>query len=190
MNENPRGFDHWFHPKGDWILPLVGLWADGFSLGRGAKLPRGSVLGWVMYSNAMIKPRIQDHDGTPYSRYESLGLRFLIQFGMEKESERDNIAGDGSITNVRRVYVSNMTVGIAKTTKGPGQLKNQQIKDIDHVVQRPRAILSSPDNDYWIGEMNKKASKRDFIPKTRVERLNVVPADAKDAQIRTRGTRP
>lgn len=39
--------------------------------------------------------------------------------------------------------------------------------------------------------MNKKASKRDSIPKTtHVERLNVARVDAKDAHIRARGTRP
>lgn len=49
---------------------------------------------------------------------------------------------------MRRIYVSNLPMAITPMAKGLNlrseQNKNHQVKDVDRVVQRPRAVLSSP----------------------------------------------
>ncbi|XP_022015185.1 uncharacterized protein LOC110914741 [Helianthus annuus] len=142
-----------------------------------------------MHSKVMVKAQVQDCDADLDSPFESLvlGLRYLIELGTEKESQRDNKARHDSITKARRVCVSNFAMAVATpTSKGPGQRKTHQIKDVQ--IQRPRAVLSSPDNDHLIGEMNKKASKQNSTTKTREWRVNLDRVDGENAHRRIRGT--
>ncbi|KAL8253037.1 hypothetical protein R6Q59_036730 [Mikania micrantha] len=141
----------------------------------------------------MIKTRVQDRDQALYSSFESLGLRYLIQFGKEKESISHNIANDDCVTNARQICMSNLALSNTQVTKdlGSGHPKSHQHKHVDHVVQRPRAVLSSPDNDRMIGEMNKKAnSKRGFNLKTHGERFNLARVDGETTHIKICDTSP
>nr|GEU37200.1 hypothetical protein [Tanacetum cinerariifolium] len=133
----------------------------------------------------MVKARIQDRDGDLYSPVETLGLRYLIQFAAEKEA----VVPDDH-AKVRRICVSRLKMAVTPLEKGSGRIKNHQIKDADH-VQRPRAVLSSPDNDHLIGEMNKKALKRGSTQNTRPSgRVNVARVGVESAHVRVRDTSP
>ncbi|KAI3749570.1 hypothetical protein L2E82_20184 [Cichorium intybus] len=112
-------------------------------------------------------------------------LRYLVHFGVE------NIVPDESNAKPRRICISNFTMRTIPITKDSGQIENRQIKAVDHVVQRPRATLSSPDNDYLIGKMNEKAFNRVSAPKTSASgRDNLVRVDVGNARVRVRGTNP
>nr|XP_043637541.1 uncharacterized protein LOC122608503 isoform X2 [Erigeron canadensis] len=139
-----------------------------------------------MYTKVIVKAR--DHDGDRFCPLESLGLRYLIQSGPEIESETENVSRGDSNVKVRRICVSNLVMAITPAPKGTGPTKNDRVKDIDRVAQRPRAILSSPENDDLIGKMNEKASKRHSTPKTATLRSNMTRVDVDNARIRVRGT--
>ncbi|KAL4558622.1 hypothetical protein LXL04_036823 [Taraxacum kok-saghyz] len=122
------------------------------------------------------------------SSFESLaeGLRYLIRFGEE------NIALDESSEKARRICVPKLTMRTPRISKGLEKTENRQIKDVDHVVQRPRAVLSSPDNDYLIGKMNQKAFERVSTPKPSAPsgKVNLVRVVVENARVRVRGTNP
>lgn len=107
------------------------------------------------------------------------GLRYLVRFGVE------NVAPDESYAKARQICGSNLAMRTFPIAKGSGKIENREIKDVDHAVQRPRAVLSSPDNDYLIGRMNEKAFKRVSTPKPHV---NLVHVDVGKARVTVRGT--
>ncbi|CAH1447246.1 unnamed protein product [Lactuca virosa] len=127
-----------------------------------------------MYPKVIVKEQVHDH-------VESLGLRYLVRFGVE------NVAPDESYAKARQICVSNLAMRTLPNAKGSGKIENREIKDVDHAVQRPRAVLSSPDNDYLIGKMNEKAFKRVSTPKPHASgKVNLVCVDVGKA----RGTNP
>ncbi|XP_076908242.1 uncharacterized protein LOC143594383 [Bidens hawaiensis] len=126
--------------------------------------------------------------GDLYFPFESLGLRYLIQLEVTKETGRRIISRDNSNTKMRRNCASNLASTITSIEKGSRQPKNHQIKDVDHTVQRPRAVLSSPDNDLLIKKMNKRTLKQDSSSKTPTRRVKSTCVDIENAPIRIRGT--
>ncbi|CAI9300742.1 unnamed protein product [Lactuca saligna] len=127
-----------------------------------------------MYPKVVVKEQVHDH-------VESLGLRYLVHFGVE------NVAPDESYAKTRQICVSKLAMRTFPIAKGSGKIEHREIKDVDHVVQRPRAVLSSPDNDYLIGKMNEKAFKRVSTPKPHASgKVNVVHVDVGKARVTLR----
>ncbi|KAF5784872.1 hypothetical protein HanXRQr2_Chr10g0421941 [Helianthus annuus] len=135
-----------------------------------------------MTVKALVEARGEDM----YSRLKSQGLRYLIQPDATKDTKTRIVSRVDSNTKVRR----NCASDLATMARGPRQLNNHQTKDIDRVVQRPRAVLSSPDNDHLIKEMNKRTLKQDSIPKAPSRRVKSTCVDIENTPIRIRGTGP
>ncbi|KAI3678775.1 hypothetical protein L6452_38078 [Arctium lappa] len=137
-----------------------------------------------MYPKVSVEKQVlQDRGADTFPPFESLGLRYLVPFGAEI------VPIDEYNEKVRRICVSAMPATFM--AKGSGQIKNRQIKDVDRVIQRPRAVLSSPDNDYLIGKLNKMAFKRNSTPKAHdLGRVNSDRGEIEIARIRVRGTSP
>ncbi|PWA66375.1 gnk2-like domain-containing protein [Artemisia annua] len=165
-----------YYPNG---VPGSGTGGGG-GIQTGARFAKSTANRISGIVQVMVKARIQDRDGDLYSPVETLGLRYLIQFAAEKET-----AVPDDHTKVRRICISSLKMAVTPLEKGSGQIKNHKIKDVEHVVQRPRAVLSSPDNDHLIGEMNKKALKRGSTQNTRPSgRVNVTRVGVDSARIR------
>ncbi|KAI7750140.1 hypothetical protein M8C21_008168 [Ambrosia artemisiifolia] len=137
-----------------------------------------------------VKTLVEARDGDMYSPFRSPGLRYLIQPGATKESETRIVSRVTSNMKARRNSASDLDMTISSMTKGPRQINNHQNKDIDRVVQRPRAVLSSPDNDHWIREMNKRTLKPDSTPKAPARKVKSTCVDRENAPTRISGTRP
>ncbi|XP_076906051.1 uncharacterized protein LOC143562006 [Bidens hawaiensis] len=135
----------------------------------------------------MVKAPVKAR-GDLYFPFESLGLRYLIQFEVTKEIGTRIISRDNSNTNMRQNCASNLASTITSIEKGSRQPKIHQIKDVDRTVQRPRAVLSSPDNDLLIKEMNKRTLKQDSGSKAPTRRLKSAYVNIENAPIRIRGT--
>ncbi|KAI7735642.1 hypothetical protein M8C21_005189 [Ambrosia artemisiifolia] len=142
------------------------------------------------YFNMTVKALVEAHDGDMYSPFRSPGLRYLIEPGATKETETRIISRVNSNMKARRNCASDFDTTISSMTKGPRQLHNYQNKDMDRVVQRPRAVLSSPDNDHWIREMNKRTIKSDSTPKAPARRVKSTCVDRENAPTGIRDTRP
>ncbi|XP_024982301.1 uncharacterized protein LOC112518732 [Cynara cardunculus var. scolymus] len=137
-----------------------------------------------MYPKVPVEEQVlKDRDADTFPPFKSLGLRYLIR------SEAENAAVNESNAKPRRICVSAMPA--TSMAKESNHIKNRQTKDVDRVIQRPRAVLSSPDNDYLIGKMNKMAFKRISTPKTPAsERVDTDHIEVEIARIRVRGTSP